>query len=71
MSLKNFLGSRNLGDSSEDCDFFYGRGVSEDPFDDDFIINQRRIKERAVAAFDEDLAELRRKRKDMQVTSIT
>lgn len=31
------------------------------------MINHRRIKERAAAAFEEDMAELRRKRRDMQV----
>lgn len=30
------------------------------------MINHRRIKERAAAAFEEDMAELRRKRRDMQ-----
>ncbi|XP_058797370.1 uncharacterized protein LOC131667734 [Phymastichus coffea] len=63
------LGSRNLGgrsDSYDDLDFCYGRGHSEDPFEDEFVSSQRRFKDRASAAFDEDLAELRRKRRDVQ-----
>ncbi|KAG7208559.1 hypothetical protein KM043_014775 [Ampulex compressa] len=40
--------------------------MQEDNFEDDFVTNQRRYKERASAAFEEDLAELRRKRRDMQ-----
>ncbi|OXU29853.1 hypothetical protein TSAR_003023 [Trichomalopsis sarcophagae] len=61
------LGSRNLGGRNEDdYDFYYGRGYSEDPFEDEFVSNQRRFKDRASAAFEEDLADLRRKRRDMQ-----
>lgn len=44
-----------------------GRPIQEDPYEDDFVINHRRFKERAAAAFEEDMAELRRKRRDMQV----
>lgn len=44
-----------------------GRPVAEDNFEDDFVSVHRRFKERAAAAFDSDLAELRRKRQDMQV----
>ncbi|XP_017884126.1 uncharacterized protein LOC108627414 [Ceratina calcarata] len=38
----------------------------ENDLEDDFVITQRRHKERAAAAFAEDLADLRRKRRDMQ-----
>ncbi|KAJ8686168.1 hypothetical protein QAD02_021962 [Eretmocerus hayati] len=62
----SYKGSRNLGqDSHEDFDFYYGRGF-DDPFDEDFVPSSRQFKERAAAAFEEDMADLRRKRKDMQ-----
>lgn len=44
-----------------------GRPIQEDPYEDDFVTTHRRFKERAAAAFEEDMAELRRKRRDMQV----
>ncbi|KAK2576309.1 hypothetical protein KPH14_005673 [Odynerus spinipes] len=60
-------GSRNLsgnrGDYYDDLDF---RAFPEEDYEDDFVVNQRRYRERAAAAFEEDLAELRRKRRDMQ-----
>lgn len=43
-----------------------GRPIQENPYENDFVITQRRFKERAAAAFEEDMAELRRKRQDMQ-----
>lgn len=46
----------------------YDRGI-EDNFEDDFVLTHRRYKERSAAAFAEDLAELRRKRRDMQVAN--
>ncbi|KYN15471.1 hypothetical protein ALC57_12256 [Trachymyrmex cornetzi] len=65
--------SRNLSGNRDD---FYdeleflldgrGRPIQEDPYEDDFVITHRRFKERAAAAFEEDMAELRRKRRDMQ-----
>ncbi|XP_018368897.1 PREDICTED: uncharacterized protein LOC108764957 isoform X2 [Trachymyrmex cornetzi] len=67
------IGSRNLSGNRDD---FYdeleflldgrGRPIQEDPYEDDFVITHRRFKERAAAAFEEDMAELRRKRRDMQ-----
>ncbi|XP_076247895.1 uncharacterized protein LOC143187558 [Calliopsis andreniformis] len=63
------LGSRNLSGNHNDLydglDFIYDRGI-EDDFQDDFVLTQRRYNERAAAAFAEDLADLRRKRRDMQ-----
>ncbi|XP_011879642.1 PREDICTED: uncharacterized protein LOC105568522 isoform X2 [Vollenhovia emeryi] len=66
-------GSRNLSGNRDDyydeLDFLLdgrGRPIQEDPYENDFVITQRRFKERAAAAFEEDLAELRRKRRDMQ-----
>ena len=62
-----FLGSRNLSGSRnepEEFDHFHGL---DDPFDEEFVSNHKRIKERASAAFEEDMAEIRRKRRDMQV----
>ncbi|XP_033205354.2 uncharacterized protein LOC117165935, partial [Bombus vancouverensis nearcticus] len=59
----NISGCRN--DLFDDLCYISGRGI-EDDFEDSFVINQRRYKERAAAAFTEDLAELRRKRRDMQ-----
>ncbi|XP_078046572.1 uncharacterized protein LOC144474985 [Augochlora pura] len=46
-------------------DYMYDRGYDDD-FENDFVVNQRRYKERAAAAFADDLADLRRKRRDMQ-----
>ncbi|XP_032685463.1 uncharacterized protein LOC116850840 isoform X3 [Odontomachus brunneus] len=67
------IGSRNLSgnrdDSYEDLDILLdgrGRPVQENPYEDDFVMTHRRFKERAAAAFEEDMAELRRKRRDMQ-----
>lgn len=51
----------------DDMDFLYDRGIQDD-FEDEFVHSQRRYKDRAAAAFAEDLADLRRKRRDMQVT---
>lgn len=69
--LPNTLGSYNpLGyrnDFLDDLDYMYDRGI-EDDFEDDFVVAQRRYKDRAAAAFADDLADLRRKRRDMQVT---
>ncbi|EFN88007.1 hypothetical protein EAI_11634 [Harpegnathos saltator] len=66
-------GSRNLSgnrdDSYDDLDILFdghGRPVQEDPYEDEFVMTHRRFKERAAAAFEEDMAELRRKRRDMQ-----
>ncbi|XP_015602505.1 uncharacterized protein LOC107271255 [Cephus cinctus] len=64
---RNLAGTRN--DSMEDIDLLHdarGRPVPEDTFEDDFVSTHRRFKERAAAAFEDDLAELRRKRRDMQ-----
>lgn len=58
------MGNRN--DFLDDLDYIFDRGI-EDEVEDDFVVGQRRYKERAAAAFAEDLAELRRKRRDMQV----
>ncbi|KYM96966.1 hypothetical protein ALC62_12343 [Cyphomyrmex costatus] len=64
--------SRNLSGNRDDfyeLDFLLdgrGRPIQEDPYEDDFVITHRRFKERAAAAFEEDMAELRRKRRDMQ-----
>ena len=67
----NTLGSYNpsgyRNDFLDDLDYMYDRGI-EDDFEDDFVVTQRRYKERAAAAFADDLADLRRKRRDMQVT---
>ncbi|KAF3422782.1 hypothetical protein E2986_02370 [Frieseomelitta varia] len=52
-------------DFLDDLDYMYDRGI-EDDFEDDFVVAQRRYKERAAAAFADDLADLRRKRRDMQ-----
>ncbi|XP_018401727.1 PREDICTED: uncharacterized protein LOC108778904 isoform X2 [Cyphomyrmex costatus] len=66
------IGSRNLSGNRDDfyeLDFLLdgrGRPIQEDPYEDDFVITHRRFKERAAAAFEEDMAELRRKRRDMQ-----
>lgn len=67
-----FLGSRNLGGSKEDNDqrfVFEGlsQRMSEDDMDDNFVSVQRRFKERAAESFEEELAELRRKRRDLEV----
>ncbi|XP_076648613.1 uncharacterized protein LOC143356637 [Halictus rubicundus] len=43
----------------------YDRGYDDD-FENDFVVSQRRHKERAAAAFLDDLADIRRKRRDMQ-----
>ncbi|XP_039306724.1 uncharacterized protein LOC105204082 isoform X2 [Solenopsis invicta] len=68
---RNDFGSRNLSgnrdDSYDELDFLLGsRSILEDPYEDDFVLTHRRFKERAAAAFEEDMAELRRKRRDMQ-----
>ncbi|XP_051167001.1 uncharacterized protein LOC127285160 isoform X2 [Leptopilina boulardi] len=65
------IGSRGLsGNYSEfdDFDFYDGRGrmIPEENMDEDYVATHRRFRERAAAAFEEDLAELRRKRRDMQ-----
>ncbi|XP_018339501.1 PREDICTED: uncharacterized protein LOC108746896 isoform X2 [Trachymyrmex septentrionalis] len=67
------IGSRNLSGNRDDfydeLDFLLdgrGRPIQENPYEDDFVITHRRFKERAAAAFEEDMAELRRKRRDMQ-----
>uniref|UniRef100_A0ABD2W6K7 Uncharacterized protein n=1 Tax=Trichogramma kaykai TaxID=54128 RepID=A0ABD2W6K7_9HYME len=60
--------SRDLGgndDINEDFDFYCGRD-NQDNCEDEFLMNQRRAKERAAAAFEEDIAELRRKRRDIE-----
>ncbi|KAK0089090.1 hypothetical protein PV325_009121 [Microctonus aethiopoides] len=45
----------------------YSRGCNpEDDIEDEFVSIQRRFKQRAADAFEEDLAELRRKRRDLQ-----
>ncbi|CAL7951023.1 unnamed protein product [Xylocopa violacea] len=59
----NLSGNRN--EFLDDLDYIYDRGI-EDEFEDDYVQSQRRYKERASAAFAEDLADLRRKRRDMQ-----
>lgn len=62
--------SGNREDFYDELDFLLdgrGRPIQENPYEDDFVITHRRFKERAAAAFEEDLAELRRKRRDMQV----
>lgn len=41
--------------------------IPEENMDEDYVATHRRFRERAAAAFEEDLAELRRKRRDMQV----
>ncbi|KAL0110857.1 hypothetical protein PUN28_014063 [Cardiocondyla obscurior] len=73
LTRSDVIGSRNLSgnrdDSYDELDFLvdgHGRPVQEDPYEDDFVITHRRFKERAAAAFEEDMAELRRKRRDMQ-----
>ncbi|KAL6429236.1 hypothetical protein ACFW04_008151 [Cataglyphis niger] len=65
--------SRNLSGNRDDfydeLDFLvdgYGRPIQEDPYENDFVMSHRRFKERAAAAFEEDMAELRRKKRDMQ-----
>ncbi|XP_076162896.1 uncharacterized protein LOC143144414 isoform X1 [Ptiloglossa arizonensis] len=63
MSSRDILGNRN--DFYDGLDYMYDRGI-EDNFEDDFVLTHRRYKERSAAAFAEDLAELRRKRRDMQ-----
>lgn len=71
------LGSRNLGeakiDAEDDLEYVFnglGRAIPDDEIDDDFLLSQRKFKERAANAFEEDLAELRRKRRDIQVVKI-
>ena len=70
----NVSGSRGLAgnyNEYDDLDYIYdgrGRAIPEESFEDEFVSTHRRFKERAAAAFEEDLAELRRKRRDMQVT---
>ncbi|XP_068969019.1 uncharacterized protein [Bombus flavifrons] len=59
----NVSGYRN--DLFDDLRYISERGI-EDDFEDSFVFSQRRYKERAAAAFTEDLAELRRKRRDLQ-----
>ncbi|CAK9821553.1 hypothetical protein ANTRET_LOCUS262 [Anthophora retusa] len=49
----------------DDLDFMYDQSIQDD-FEDEFVHSQRRYKERAAAAFSEDLADLRRRRRDMQ-----
>ncbi|KYN45196.1 hypothetical protein ALC56_00446 [Trachymyrmex septentrionalis] len=73
VALLRSLGSRNLSGNRDDfydeLDFLLdgrGRPIQENPYEDDFVITHRRFKERAAAAFEEDMAELRRKRRDMQ-----
>ncbi|KOC65392.1 hypothetical protein WH47_09971 [Habropoda laboriosa] len=65
----NILGSRGLSgyrnDFMDDLDYIYDQGMQDD-FEDEFVHSQRRYKERAAAAFSEDLADLRRRRRDMQ-----
>lgn len=58
--------SGNPYDAYDDADYIYDRPVFDDEFEDDFVTQHRRYKERAAAAFEEDLAELRRKRRDVQ-----
>ncbi|XP_014236064.2 uncharacterized protein LOC106658573, partial [Trichogramma pretiosum] len=68
LQYKLILGSRDLGgndDINEDFDFYCGRD-HQDNCEDEFLMNQRRAKERAAAAFEEDIAELRRKRRDIE-----
>ncbi|KMQ94342.1 hypothetical protein RF55_5519 [Lasius niger] len=67
VSSRNLSGNRD--DFYDELDFLIdgrGRPIQEDAYEDDFVINHRRFKERAAAAFEEDMAELRRKRRDMQ-----
>lgn len=71
--VKTIAGSRNLSghrNGFDEMDFLcdYNSRSPDYENDDDYLLAQRRIKERAAAAFEEDLAELRRKRRDMQVT---
>nr|XP_033324461.1 uncharacterized protein LOC117219416 isoform X2 [Megalopta genalis] len=66
---RNDIGSRDLA-GNRNCfydgmDYMYDRGYDDD-FENDFVVSQRRYKERAAAAFADDLADLRRKRRDMQ-----
>ncbi|XP_031849657.1 uncharacterized protein LOC116434892 isoform X2 [Nomia melanderi] len=49
----------------DDLDYLCERGYDED-IENDFVTSQRRYKERAAAAFAEDLADFRRQRRDMQ-----
>lgn len=61
------------GESEDDLDFLYegyGRPIPEDEIADDYVSVQRRFKQRAAEAFEEDLAELRRKRRDLQVNDL-
>ncbi|XP_034951451.1 uncharacterized protein [Chelonus insularis] len=66
------IGSRHLTGTRGDEDYAdflyegYGRPIPEDDIEDDFVFLQRRFKQRASEAFEEDLAELRRKRRDLQ-----
>ncbi|XP_012147767.1 uncharacterized protein LOC100875687 isoform X2 [Megachile rotundata] len=66
---RNDIGSRNLSgnrnDYYDDLDYIYAGDIQDD-IEDDFVLSQRRQRERAAAAFAEDLADLRRKRRDMQ-----
>lgn len=63
---RNLAGNRN--DSYDDLDFLYDfRARPDEEHDDDWVMARRRFKERAAAAFEEDLAEIRRKRRDMEV----
>lgn len=62
--------SGNRDDYYDELEFLVdgrGRPIQEDIHEDDFVTTHRRFKERAAAAFEEDMMELRRKRRDMQV----
>ncbi|XP_074100122.1 uncharacterized protein LOC141528128 isoform X3 [Cotesia typhae] len=65
------IGSRNLdGPNVEIERFFFDeynpRISSEGDTDNNFVSMQRRLKDRAAESFEEELAELRRKRRDLE-----
>ncbi|XP_033209276.1 uncharacterized protein LOC117168044 isoform X2 [Belonocnema kinseyi] len=66
------IGSRGIAgnyNEYDDSDYLFdgrSRAIPEEGSDDEFLSTHRRFKDRAAAAFEEDLAELRRKRRDMQ-----
>ncbi|XP_044596653.1 uncharacterized protein LOC123273312 isoform X2 [Cotesia glomerata] len=65
------IGSRNLDGSNIEIERFFfdeynPRICSEDNMDNNFVLMQRRLKDRATESFEEELAELRRKRRDLE-----
>ncbi|KAH0563558.1 hypothetical protein KQX54_001976 [Cotesia glomerata] len=67
-----FKCSRNLDGSNIEIERFFfdeynPRICSEDNMDNNFVLMQRRLKDRATESFEEELAELRRKRRDLEV----